>query len=158
MYSKKSVLVKAGWGLNRLYIFLLVIGCIGWLCTGVGFADVAQPRVAIWDPQAGSTNNRFRLDPGELDQIAQWMSAGQVSVARLTAQQIADPDTFSAQKFDAVLFVGSAFPRTDLGAMKQFCEDGGVLIDLNASVPRPMPRVSGICHRPSHASPGKQPS
>jgi hypothetical protein len=125
------VAVEVRVGVRNLVLFLY-----GLMVVGVAAAAQADvPRVAIWDPVQGGTENRFHLDPGELNQISAWLKEGRVSVARLTAQQMADPATFSAEKFDAALFVGNAFPRADLGALKQFADDGGVLVDLAAEVP-----------------------
>lgn len=91
--------------------------------------------MAIWDPQHGEAATRFHLDLPAVQRSAGWLQDGGVAVQRLTAAQISNPSVFSAQKFDGIIFIGNAFPRSDLEAMKKFAGDGGVLIDLSTDVP-----------------------
>ncbi len=98
-------------------------------------SPAGQPRIAIWNPVFGTREPRIKLDLAALDQMANWIKDSGGYVGRLTADQIADPATFSAKQFDAVLFLGNAFPRADIPALKQFADEGGVLIDLAADVP-----------------------
>ena len=95
----------------------------------------ATPRVAVWDPQMLTKEGRFKIDLKLHDQAAQWLQAAGMPVSRVTAQQIADPATFSAGKFDVLMMAGDSVPRLDIKAMQQFADDGGVLVCLGSNIP-----------------------
>lgn len=99
-------------------------------------AQVAQPpRVAVWDPQFGTTSNRFELNLSELDRISTALAKEGVVVDRFTVEQIADPAVFSAANVDAIVFIGNAVPRSAIEPLKRFADEGGVTIALGAEVP-----------------------
>jgi hypothetical protein len=106
-----------------------VLGCI------CAVAVAGGPRIAIWDPVKGAAEDRIQLDAVLQKQATDWLRAGGAVVNELSAQQIADPSQFSAAQFDAVVFTGNCVPRSDLTGLKQFADDGGVLVSLSDVVP-----------------------
>jgi putative intracellular protease/amidase len=101
----------------------------------------AKPRVALWNPEQGTTSSRFQIDLDWLNQIAGWLAESDVETTRLTAEQIEDTEQFSAGKFDALMLPGDAFPRRNTQALQQFAADGGILISLGAG---PVPFLTAI--------------
>ena len=115
---------------------ILAITIVSFISLGISVAQAAtEPRIAIWDPVKGTTESRFHLDLAAVEQLASWLKDSNAIVSRLTAAQIADHAAFSAKEFDAIIFIGNAFPRADIAALKQFADEGGVLISLAADVP-----------------------
>lgn len=100
-------------------------------------AFAAPTRVAVWNPENGTKETRFTLNLDHLNQAAQWIQDAGMPTERVTAEQIADSQAFSAQKFDALVMPGDSFPRSDVAALQKFLDDGGVLISLgqNGRVP-----------------------
>src|SRR5688572_4976372 len=101
----------------------------------------AKPRVAVWNPEHGTTSSRFNIDLEWLDQVAKWLKESDVETTRLTTEQIEDAEQFSAMKFDALMLPGDAFPRRNTQALQQFAEQGGILISLGAG---PVPFLTAI--------------
>lgn len=114
--------------------FLLVVA-VTLLATSALSPAAEAPRVAVWDPQFGTTSNRFELDQAELDRISATLANEGAVVQRITAEQIADSAEFSAAKFDAIVFMGNAVPRSAIEPLKRFADEGGVTIALAADVP-----------------------
>ncbi|HAU39092.1 MAG TPA: hypothetical protein DCX07_15435 [Phycisphaerales bacterium] len=94
-----------------------------------------SPRVAVWDPQVAVPGGRFPVSTDYLDRVSQWLRDGGISVQRLTAEQVADSAAFGADRFDALMLEGDAFPEIDIAAYQRFMENGGVLIALSAANP-----------------------
>ncbi len=92
----------------------------------------AAPRVAVWNPEAGTKEGRFKLDLEHLSQVTQWLKDAGIGAERVTAE-IND----TTQKFDALMLPGDNFPRLSTTALQKFAQDGGVLISLgeNGRVP-----------------------
>ena len=112
--------------LNWLLLLVLLIPRIAWPQTA--------PRVAVWNPEAGTAETRFSLDLNQLDQTAQDLKAAGIGVERLTSAQINSPD-FNARRFDALFLPGDTFPFSNVAALRDFTGDGGVLVALGATVP-----------------------
>lgn len=91
-------------------------------------------KIAVWDPQKGTSEMRFTLEPTRFDEVAQWMQQGGIEVERLTADQIAS-GKLSADVYDGFVLIGNAVPRDVIKPLKAFSDAGGVLIDLEASIP-----------------------
>ena len=98
-------------------------------------AETRPPRVAVWNPEKGTAQGRFKIDLAMYDRVAQWLREDGAEVARLTAAEIADPAAFNAGKFDAVLFGDEAVPRQDIKALQSFADAGGVLVALGGKLP-----------------------
>ncbi len=96
---------------------------------------LAQTRVAVWDPQKGTSEIRFRLDPAAHDRVAGWLETDGITVSRVTAEQVADPVAFSASQYDVFVLAGEAVPRDTFANLKKFTEDGGVVVAFDATVP-----------------------
>ena len=105
------------------------------LWAGGGWAQAAAPRVAVWDPQVGTDQTRFAIDLAMYDRVTEGLRAGGVEVARLTAEQIADPQTFGADGFDAVMFGDEVIPKVTIPAVLKFMDEGGVLVGLGGKLP-----------------------
>lgn len=96
----------------------------------------AQPiRVAVFDPEQGTAQTRFSIDLAAYDRAADALRAAGIAVDRLTAEQIADPGVFNAERYDAVFFGGSIVPRSNIEALKRFGDAGGVPVALGDTVP-----------------------
>jgi hypothetical protein len=133
--------------------------CLLILAVAFSIADAgAAPRVAVWNPETGTTSSRFKIDRDWLNRVAVWLTGGGVQVSRLSAEQIEDTEQFSAQKFDALFLPGDTFPRRDTNAMQRFAADGGILVSLGAG---PVPFLTaienptGITWTPSPVAPDK---
>lgn len=96
-------------------------------------ADV--PKVAVWNPEKGTNESRFSLNLKSADDAAAWLKESGCQAERLTAEQIADPAVFNADKFDALMIQGDGFPKADIPAFKDFTAKGGVLVSLGAKIP-----------------------
>ena len=116
---------------------MLKIAVVVWvLVSGLGnTAGAAAPRVAVWDPVQGTTETRFHFDRAAQDRMLTWLQEAGVTAKRVTAEQIKDPTLFSAQQYDALIFITNAFPRSTVEALKEFSDKGGVLVALGAEVP-----------------------
>lgn len=106
------------------------------------------PRVAVWDPVHSLEGGRYPVNAPYLSDVAKWLSDANVQVERLTAEQIADAKTFSAERFDALMLEGNVFPEQNLDAYKRFMNAGGVLIALSAENPfyNKIAFVGGVWH------------
>jgi hypothetical protein len=107
------------------------------LAVGLAVADVRAdgPRVAVWEPGIGTREGRFAIDRDHLDRVTQWLTDGGVNATRVTSEQIDDPATFGADRFDAIILRGDAVPRRNFDAITRFVDNGGVLIALAARMP-----------------------
>lgn len=119
--------------LHRLIACLTVFAVLGSLVTAAGVAG--EPRIALWDPGTSVDGGRFPISTSYLDDVARWLGKAGVAVQRLTAEQVADGATFSADRFDALMLEGNAIPEIDLPAYQRFMAEGGVLIALAAENP-----------------------
>lgn len=110
--------------------------CVWFVVVLAVSAGVAHggPRIAIWDPQNVSGETHVKIQPDTVASLAQRL-AGDATVEKLSAGQIAETATFSADLFDALILVGDCVPRQDLSAIKTFTDAGGVLIVIDAQVP-----------------------
>ena len=93
------------------------------------------PRIAVWNPEFGTKETRFKIDADVLNTVSKWLEEGGAQVARVTANQIADPAQFSSDRFDAIFLPGDSFPLSDAKALQNFTAQGGVLVALNGRVP-----------------------
>lgn len=97
--------------------------------------EKTAPRIAIWNPFFGSDTDKFQLEPEYLNEVAAWLEEDGATVERPRIDQLGDTDYLSPQKFDAVFFMGEAFPRSATTALQKFAEAGGVLVALGAKEP-----------------------
>lgn len=118
----------------RFYLLFLLFALL------IGGAN-AKSRVAIWDPETGTTSSRFKIDLDWLNHVEKWLREGGVETARLTADQIENPVDFSATNFAAIILPGDAFPRRNTTALQRFALEGGILISLGAG---PVPFLTAI--------------
>ncbi len=95
-------------------------------------AGERAPRIAVWDPGRDGESSRFVIDKAFHDRVAAWLQEGGVETARMTTEQVADPDCFPADRFDALMLQGGAFPEANLAAYLRFLDAGGVLVALAA--------------------------
>ncbi len=106
------------------------------LCTiNILAEEVNSPKIAVWNPEKGTSESRFSLDLKALDKASVWLKEAGCKVERLTAEQINDPKLFNADNFDALMINGDAFPKMNIQAYKSFVEKGGVLVSLGAKIP-----------------------
>lgn len=103
--------------ISALLFSLALLGC-----SQPSRADA--PRVAVWDPASPAIENRFKLDPVYLDQVAAWLQKGGAQVSRVKAEEFGDAAKFSAAKFDALFLPGDSFPRAQSGALGKFADEG----------------------------------
>ena len=101
----------------------------------VGCPSSNAQTVAVFDPQSGPLKGRFVIDPAALDSTAKTLADAGFTVSRVTAEQLANPAQFSAAKFDVYVSRGDAVPRDAIANIKQFSDDGGVLVALAANRP-----------------------
>ena len=101
----------------------------------------AKPRIAVWNPEQGTTSSRFQIDLEWLHQVASWLAEADCETTRLTTEQIDDAEQFSSAKFDALMLPGDAFPRRNTQALQRFAAEGGILISLGAG---PVPFLTAI--------------
>ena len=92
----------------------------------------SAPRVAFWDPVGGTSDETLNLKEDAMTRVAAWMRASGASVTRLRVDEIADPASFSAQKFDVLVTPGEAFPAFLRSTIADFAT-GGVVMALSAS-------------------------
>ncbi len=95
----------------------------------------SAPRIALWNPVKGTTESRVTIDLDQVQLIATSLTKSGVAVSLLTSEDIANGSVFSAEKFDALFFVGGGFPRSIIPSAKKFSDKGGVLVPLDAVVP-----------------------
>ena len=93
------------------------------------------PRVAVWEPQTGTHEMRFRIDCAFHNQAAAWLKEAGCAVTRLTAAQMGDPAVLRPETFDACVSAGDAVPRQAIPSLLAFAERGGVLVALDARIP-----------------------
>ncbi len=121
--------------LNLLGIGLMCLSTLS-LLVQVNGQPIEQPlRVAVWDPQFGSNEGRFTIRMDLHDQAAQWLTQAGMAVQRITSDQVADPAQFSAQRFDVFVHQGDIIPRNNIESLKQFTDQGGVVVVLAAKIP-----------------------
>lgn len=124
--------------LVRVFFWLLGL-CAAFSSISSAWADA--PRVAVWNPQQGTTSSRFKIDLEWLNEVTRWLDEAGVQTTRLTTEAIDDEALFSAQKFDAAFFPGDAFPRRNTKSLQRFADEGGVLVALGAG---PVPFLNAI--------------
>ena len=113
--------------------FVLLAATAFFLSVPAAFS--APPRIAVWDPVNGTEEPRLHLELDAVTRIVGWLGDSGAAVSRVTALQVTDSAVFSAARYDAIFFIGNAFPRADLEALKRFADDGGVPVSLGAEVP-----------------------
>lgn len=106
-----------------------------WGLASAGWAQAVAPRIAVWNPEKGSVEGRVHLDLGYLERVSGWLREAGCEVSRPTAEQVADPQQFSAAACDALFLPGESYPRADIEAYRSFADAGGVLVALGAKVP-----------------------
>jgi len=115
----------------------------------LGFVRQAKAqRVAIWDPEHGTSEppNRLTLDLPRLHQVGDWLTGAGITPQWVTASQMEDPTAFSAAQFDVLVMTGDSFPEQDVPALTKFEDGGGILIALNGRIPfnaRIVPKPDG---------------
>lgn len=102
------------------------------LCTSSLYA---VPRIALWNPVKGTTESRVTINLDQIQSVATSLQKSGVAVSLLTSEDIANRSVFSAEKFDALFFSGGGFPRSIIPSAKEFSDEGGVLVSLDAAVP-----------------------
>ena len=112
------------------HLFAVVV--LAWFATASAFA---APRIAIWNPVTGTSESRVSIDTNLVFSVAAILKQSGADVHLLTADQIADKAGFSADKFDALFFLGNGFPRSLIPAAEKFSDNGGILVSLGAEVP-----------------------
>ncbi len=117
-----------------MYRLALLVFCLVFAITGIRPAQ-AHPNVVVWDPVKGTGERRFTLSPEHMDQVASWLSQAGIKVTRLTADQLADKNTFSAKRYDALFMDGLTVPSVAIKAIQQFADDGGVMVNMGSGVP-----------------------
>lgn len=117
---------------NNRGVLAYVAVCLAFI---IGVCDVSAtpPRVAVFDPERGTVETRFRMDLAYYDRVASVLEAGGVEVTRLNADAMAQG--LEPARFDAVFFDGEAVPRSVIPAIHAFTDAGGVLIGSGAKVP-----------------------
>ncbi len=115
--------------MNRMRLGLLALS----LAYIAGSVMAAEPRIAVWDPQKSTSASNFNINAEYLTHVADVLSKNGVAVTRLTAEQIADPDQFNAEKLDALFIDGGGMPESDIKAYQAFAKAGGVLVALAGS-------------------------
>ncbi len=110
-----------------------------WSAVGVAVM-IAVPgawaqRVAVWNPEAGTKQSRFRVSLELHDRAATLLKTAGLTVDRVTADQLADAAAFNGAKYEAFVFAGDAVPRAALENLKKFLDDKSVLVALHAEVP-----------------------
>ncbi len=85
-----------------------------------------EPRVAVWDPERGTREFRFKLDLVQLDAAASALQA-----RRVTTEQLDD----LAAKYDVLILPGDSVPKSGLTALQTFTDQGGVLVALSGRIP-----------------------
>lgn len=91
-------------------------------------------KVAVFDPQKGTSELRFTMEPKRYDAVAQTLRAGGLAVERLTGAQI-EQRGIDPAVFDSFVLIGPAVPRDALAPLKAFADAGGVIISLETSTP-----------------------
>lgn len=105
------------------------------ICLTAGIQAYGQGRVAVWDPIKGTSERRFTLSTEHLDEAANTVKQGGFKVSRITAQQMNNPSIFSAKQFDVLFMDGICIPKISMKAMRKFADQGGIIVNLGASVP-----------------------
>jgi uncharacterized cupredoxin-like copper-binding protein len=91
--------------------------------------------LAVWEPVRNTQASRFTISKDFLDKTAATLKEAGVVVERLTAEQVSDSARFSADRFDAFLLQGDAFPEANIEVYRRFLDSGGILIALAAEGP-----------------------
>ncbi len=121
------------WRVGVLVGLMAAAAVLAW---GGGAARAAEaPRVAVWDPVADLEGGRFPVSTAYLNEVSKWLREGGVTVERLTADQVADPAKFGADRFDALMLEGDVIPGNDIQSYNRFMKAGGVLIALASENP-----------------------
>ena len=89
-------------------------------------ALAGEPRVAVWNPEQGTREFRFKLDLAQLAAAAATLQA-----QRLTTEQL---DGLAA-KCDVLVLPGDSVPKAGLAALQKFTDEGGVLVALAGRIP-----------------------
>lgn len=114
---------------SKKWLFSL---CLFLMFSALAPVYAATPSVAVWNPEKGTSETRFKIDLDYLDRVSQWLMDAGFEVARVTAEQINNENSFSAQKFDALMLPGDTFPRMNTQALQKYSDEGGVLVALGA--------------------------
>ncbi|MFG0248232.1 MAG: hypothetical protein ACF8OB_05040 [Phycisphaeraceae bacterium JB051] len=117
-----------------MYRLALLVFCLVFAITGIRPVQ-AQPNVVVWDPVKGTGERRFTLSPDHMDQVASWLAQAGIKITRLTAEALADKNTFSAKQYDALFMDGLTVPSVAIKAMQQFADDGGIMVNMGSGVP-----------------------
>jgi hypothetical protein len=94
----------------------------------------ATPRIAIWDPVKGTSEARAPIDLPAIRSAAESLEKSGAAVSFLTAEDLVG-GRLSSAGFDALFVIGNGFPRSAITVAKQFSNEGGVLVSLDAAVP-----------------------
>ncbi|NJL31368.1 MAG: hypothetical protein HC898_06905 [Phycisphaerales bacterium] len=89
----------------------------------------------MWDPQFGTSEGRFSIRFDLHNNAAHWLGQAGMKVERVTTEQVADAEAFSARKFDVFVHQGDIIPLQNLEALKRFADEGGVIVVLAAKIP-----------------------
>ncbi|MDF3127673.1 hypothetical protein P0Y35_00545 [Kiritimatiellaeota bacterium B1221] len=95
----------------------------------------AEGRVAVFDPVEGTIHNRLSLSLSRYDQLAETLKECGFEVSRLTLGDLLNPEIFSPDKLDVIVFEGSDVPRKAIPEIKRFTSEGGVLMNVGGRVP-----------------------
>ena len=93
------------------------------------------PKIAVFDPQGGTREGRFKLDLPFYNQVADTLEDAGMSVARVSSDGLNDANAFDAKKFDALFLQGDSFPKANIKSLQKFADEGGILVALGANVP-----------------------
>lgn len=131
-----SIFQKTATAGVRLAGLLLGLGLgLGAAAVSAASVPAPPPRVAVWNPEKGTAQGRFKIDLPMYERVARTLREDGAEVAFLTAAEIADPAVFNAGRFDAVMFGDEAVPRQDFKALQTFADAGGVLVALGGKIP-----------------------
>ncbi|MBC8035188.1 MAG: S-layer homology domain-containing protein [Chitinophagaceae bacterium] len=95
------------------------------------------PKLAVWNPEGGNVTgeSRFKLDLAFKDRVVRWLQDAGMNVTQLSYVQINNPEIFSADKFDAIVYANSgAFPYDNITSLLAFADAGGVILGLDTAM------------------------
>ncbi|MEI7728220.1 MAG: hypothetical protein WCO56_01545 [Verrucomicrobiota bacterium] len=117
---------------NQFTAGVLVLIACSW---GLSARAAERPRVAVWNPEQTTREARFIIDLEQLNQVAATLQGAGCAVARITVGQFGDAAIFSADQFDVLVMTGDSVPKTAIPVLKQFTDEGGVLVALAGRIP-----------------------
>jgi hypothetical protein len=106
--------------------------------------EATPPRVAVWDPVFGASNEQVPINPDLLEATAERIEQTGVPVKRLRVDQINDEKQFSAKTVDVLFMPGEGYPLSMTPGLKKFITGGGVIVSLEGKLPLTVPLVPDV--------------